>query len=242
MDASLYPRMAEVEDQHWWFAGRRTICDKLLTNCGLPRDAAIFEPGCGTGGNFPWLAGHGQLFAMDSDPTAVEFATARRIGEVARGVLPDAIPFAQRFDLVVMTDVIEHLDEPVAAMRAVHARLKPSGVLLLTAPALPRLWSEHDVTHHHRRRYRLGELRESICAAGFTMAYLSYYNFILLPAIALARALSRVTRRPMRGEHDLVMPPAIVNQILFRIFASERRLIGKRCIPLGVSLIALARA
>jgi SAM-dependent methyltransferase len=243
MDPSLYPRMAEVEDQHWWFAARRAICDELLANCGLPRDAAILEPGCGTGGNFPWLARYGRVYAIDSDPAAVEFASARRAAEVTRGALPDAIPFgARRFDLAVMTDVLEHLDEPVAALRAVRARLKPSGVLLLTVPALPRLWSEHDVTHHHRRRYRIDELRESICIAGFTLVYISYYNFILLPAIAIARALSRLTHRPMPGEHDLVMPPAIVNRILFRVFSSERHLIGKCRAPIGVSLIVLARA
>ena len=57
-------------------------------------------------------------------------------------------------DLVVMTDVLEHLDDPAGALGAVRARLKPGGALLMTVPATPWLWSAHDVTHHHRRRYR----------------------------------------------------------------------------------------
>lgn len=243
MDPSLYPRMAEVEDHHWWFAARRQICDQLLRRCELPPDASILEPGCGTGGNFPWLARHGKLFAMDSDDSALAFAAVRNNAELARGALPDHIPFGTAsFDLAVMTDVLEHLDAPVAALRAIRARLKPSGFLLLTVPALPRLWSEHDLTHHHRRRYRSGELRGTILNAGFTITYLSYYNFILLPAIALARTVSRAARGSNRGEHDLSMPPALVNRILFYLFSSERHVIGRLRAPLGVSLIALARA
>jgi SAM-dependent methyltransferase len=243
MDPSLYPRMAEVEDHHWWFAARRKICDRLLERCELPSNASILEPGCGTGGNFPWLARHGKIFAMDSDDSALAFAAARNNAELAQGSLPNHIPFGSTcFDLAVMTDVLEHLDNPAAALCAVRARLKPSGALLLTVPALPRLWSEHDLTHHHRRRYRIDELRESLRNAGFTLSYISYYNFVLLPAIALARTLSKVARRSIREEHDLVMPPAILNQILFHLFSSERYVIGRFRAPLGVSLIALARA
>jgi SAM-dependent methyltransferase len=243
MDPSLYPRMAKVEDRHWWFAARRQICDQLLQRCNLPPDAAILEPGCGTGGNFPWLAHRGKIFAMDSDDSALAFAAARNHAELAHGSLPDHIPFADtRFDLAVMTDVLEHLDDPLAALRTVHARLKPAGFLLLTVPALPRLWSAHDLTHHHRRRYRPSELRETISNAGFTVVYLSYYNFILLPAIAFARMFSKAARGSIRGEHDLAMPSAILNRVLFFLFSSERHVIGRIRAPLGVSLIALARA
>src|SRR5216683_2024593 len=67
MDPSLYLRMAEVEDAHWWFASRRAIVDRIIERLGLPPDAAILEPGCGTGGNFPMLARRGRLFAIDAD-------------------------------------------------------------------------------------------------------------------------------------------------------------------------------
>lgn len=241
MDPILYPRMAAVEDRHWWFAGRRAICDRLLQGCELPQDAAILEPGCGTGGNFPLLAHYGRVYAMDAENAALAFAAARGGAEVARGDLPAAIPFdAQQFDLAVMTDVIEHLDEPLPALKAVRARLKPRGVLLITAPGIPRLWSVHDVTHHHRRRYRMSELRQCLEAAGFGIDYISYYNFWLLPVVAIARTLAGLRRRA--GTHDLIMPPAIINRALFFVLASERYLIGRIRIPIGVSLIALARA
>jgi SAM-dependent methyltransferase len=245
MDSSLYPRMAEVEDTHWWFAGRRAICECLINRVKLPLDCAILEPGCGTGGNFAMLSRRGRLYAMDTDEAALHFAAARGLADLARGWLPDNIPFdGVRFDLVVMTDVLEHLDDETGSLRAVHARLKPGGSLLITVPAMRWLWSEHDTTHHHRRRYRAADLSRLMSGAGFTVDYLSYYNFILFPAIVAIRTLQRIraTRSNGVNRHDLAMPPAIVNAILFRLFSSERYVVGTLRVPLGVSLILLAHA
>src|SRR5713101_4117307 len=243
MDPSLYPRMAEVEDAHWWFAARRAICERLLDRLDLPPDAAILEPGCGTGGNFSLLARHGHVFAMDADESALRFAASRKLADLARGSLPDDIPFGgTNFDFALMTDVLEHLDDPAGSLRAIHARLKPRGWLLLTVPATPWLWSDHDLTHHHRRRYHAAELRASLTAAGFEVNYLSHYNFILFPAIATARVIGRLVRgrrELTNGHHDLWMPPRPLNRLLFQLFAAERGIVGKLRIPAGVSLIAL---
>jgi SAM-dependent methyltransferase len=246
MDPSLYPRMAEVEDAHWWFAARRAIVDRMIAELELPPDAAILEPGCGTGGNFAMLARRGRLYAMDSDASAIGFAGRRGLAQLARGTLPGDVPFGDlRFDLVVMTDVLEHLDDPGGALGAVRARLKPGGALLMTVPATPWLWSAHDVTHHHRRRYRARELRRIVIDAGFEVSRLTYYNFMLFPAIAGARLLQRLrARQPLDAgaRHDLAMPPAALNSLLRRIFAGERYLLGRIPVPFGVSLIVIARA
>jgi SAM-dependent methyltransferase len=246
MDPSLYRRMAEVEDVHWWFAARRAICDHVLDRLGLASDAAILEPGCGTGGNFPMLARRGRVFGMDADESALGFAASRKLAELALGTLPEKIPFGDRlFELVVMTDVLEHLDNPLGSLRAVRARLNPGGWLLLTVPALPWLWSEQDLTLHHRRRYRAGELRATLARAGFEISYLSHYNFILFPPIACARLCARLIRdvgTGINGRHDLKVPPRPLNGILRRLFSSEHYVIGRLRLPVGVSLIALARA
>ena len=85
----------------------------------------------------------------------------------------------------------------------------------------------------------------ALTAAGFEVTYLSHYNFILFPAIATARLIGRVVRgrrELTNGHHDLTMPSAPLNRMLFELFSAERRVVGKIRIPLGVSLIALARA
>jgi SAM-dependent methyltransferase len=244
MDPSLYPQMAAVEDTHWWFASRRAIVDRMIERLGLPPDSAILEPGCGTGGNFPMLARRGRLFATDANETAIGFAKARGLARIERGFLPAAIPFGdQRFDLIVMTDVLEHLADHAGALCALQARLRPGGWLLMTVPAMSWLWSGHDVTHHHRRRYRAGELRGLVSASGFEVKYLSYYNFLLFPIIASARLWRRWGGRDRDDANpNLALPPAAINSILRRIFSSERYLVGTARIPFGVSLIMLARA
>jgi SAM-dependent methyltransferase len=242
MDAALYPRMAAVEDTHWWFAGRRTICERILDRVALPPRALILELGCGTGGNFPMLARRGELFALDNDESALQFAASRGLAKLARAALPREFPFAEKsFDLVVMTDVLEHLDDERGSLRAVRLSLKPRGWLLVTVPALQWLWSAHDTTHHHRRRYRASELRRLLADCGFAVDYLSYYNFVLFPAIAGLRTIQHLRAAPLfNRRHDLRMPSRIVNAVLLRLFASERLILGRRQLPIGVSLIALA--
>jgi SAM-dependent methyltransferase len=246
MDPALYPRMAAVEDTHWWFAARRAICERMLDRIGLPPDALILELGCGTGGNFPLLARRGKLYAVDADATALEFAASRGLAKLARGSLPGEFPFdGMSFDLIVMTDVLEHLDDERGSLRLVKSTLKPGGWLLMTVPALAWLWSLHDATHHHHRRYRAPELAALMRDCGFTIDYLSYYNFLLFPAIAGVRITQRVCGWPRTADshgHDLAMPSPMVNQLLLRLFSSERFAIGKLRFPIGVSLIALARA
>jgi SAM-dependent methyltransferase len=244
MDAALYPRIAELEDTHWWFSGRRAICERILDRLALPCSSMILEVGCGTGGNFPMLARRGRLYAIDADQSALDFAASRGLAHLARGSLPGEFPFgAEHFDLAVMTDVLEHLDDERGSLNVVRSSLKPGGWLLLTVPALSWLWSEHDATHHHRRRYQATELRRLLDDCGFTIDYLSYYNFILFPVIAGVRLSQRWRATPVSTgrRHDLTMPPRLVNRLLFRLFACERFVLDSVRPPIGVSLIAVAR-
>jgi SAM-dependent methyltransferase len=242
MDAELYPLMAQVEDTHWWFCSRRAIVASMLSRLGLSPAARILEPGCGTGGNFSMLARFGQVYATDSDPEACKFSSARKTAVVQPGELPDRVPFeGVGFDLVVMTDVLEHIDRDQEALSALRQRLKPGGWLLATVPAFSWLWSAHDVTHHHQRRYVAGELRALFERAGYAVAYLSYYNFLLFPAIAAARLLGRSGKSSLQHDHDLQAHSGVVNSLLRTVFSSERYAIGHLAVPFGVSLVVLAR-
>lgn len=235
--------MAQVEDTHWWFCSRRAIIASVLSRLGLSPEARILEPGCGTGGNFAMLSSFGEVYAMDSDPEACKFSSARKIAIVKPGQLPDKVPFEDvRFDLVVMTDVLEHLDRDQEALTVLRDRLKPNGWLLATVPAFSWLWSVHDVTHHHRRRYVAGDLRTLFDrAGGYAVAYLSYYNFLLFPAIAAARLVIPSSKSSARHDHDLRAHSGLVNSVLRTVFSSERYAIGRLAVPFGVSLLVLAR-
>jgi SAM-dependent methyltransferase len=240
MEPKQYLRMAAFEDVYWWNVARRIILDKVIAELALPDNAEIFEAGCGTGGNLAMLGRHGRVYAMELDEVARSFANDRRLAEIQLGHLPNHIPFAgQSFDLIVLLDVLEHLDEDAASLRALHSRLTPDGWLLITVPAYPFLWSQHDVALHHKRRYLMSSLRRVVSSAGYTVRYVSYFNSLLFPLIAGVRLLQRLFGGGQKA--NSTMPPKRLNQLLTGLFASERHVIGRFSFPFGVSLLLLAQ-
>jgi SAM-dependent methyltransferase len=240
MDTSVYPRLAAIEDRHWWFRARRQILDTVLRrHVAAAGGADVLEAGCGTGGNMALLARFGRLSAFDMSPQAITFACGRGLGDIAEGALPDGIPFDGRmFDLVAALDVLEHVGPDRAAVRALGARLRPGGLLVATVPAFGFLWSGHDAVHHHRRRYRRSELSALVCDAGLEPLVLTYFNMLLFLPIAAMRVMARLSGR---AGGDDTPPGRLLNRTLEAVFGLERHLVGRVPLPFGVSLLVIAR-
>ena len=202
---------------------------------------SILEAGCGTGGNLAMLASHGHVHATEMNREAMGFATSRGIGAIRPGRLPDNIGFGTKgFDLIVLLDVLEHMDDDSGALRALCNRLNPNGWLVITVPAYRMLWSHHDEIHHHKRRYTLDSLCQAAYAAGCSVSYVSYFNFWLLPAIALVRLVQRWIFST--GGDNLTIPPSWLNSALTGLLASERYFLGhRRLFPFGLSLLLVAQ-
>ncbi len=244
MEPELYRAHAELEDHHWWFTGRRAVVQEVLER-RLPAmpGRRILDVGCGSGGMLSILRPFGEVEGMEASDQALGYAR-KRLGDsvrLSKGELPGGIPAGRRYELITAFDVIEHLDEPVEALKAIHAALVPDGLFLCTVPAYPFLWSEHDEASHHRRRYTAALLSEQLSAAGFRLRFRTFFNSLLFPPIAAARLLQRLL--PANAGHprnDLEEAPRVVNAVLRRIFSSERHLVARTALPFGVSLLALA--
>jgi SAM-dependent methyltransferase len=244
MEPEAYREMAATEATHWWFAARRAICRDVIAGLGLPRPARILEVGAGTGGNWPMLAEFGDMSALEVSPEALALARAHLPAGLAvdmrAGRLPDAIPFpAGAFDLVCGFDVLEHIADDMAAASAIRPLLAPGGRLLLTVPAHPWLWSAHDAFLHHQRRYTAAGLRACLAGAGFEVERLTPLNTWLFPVVVAARLAGRL--RGGGGAVGSPLPAPWVNGLLQRIYASERHWLACADLPVGVSLLALAR-
>jgi len=240
MERAVFDRMAELDQHHWWFIARRRILDSLIKRVVRPpQDARILEVGCGTGHNIPMLKEFGTVEASELDHSARTLANARHPGIVKEARLPDLSMFERNaYDLIALLDVLEHVPDDLASLRAIHRRLKPGGALLLTVPANPWMWSAHDAAHHHFRRYTRANLEDLFLRAGLEVQLLSYFNSLLFPLIAAARAVGKITRRESADDR---LPRDVVNSALKRVFGLEAGLIGRVPMPFGVSLVAVVR-
>ncbi len=237
MEQQAYREQYELEGSHWWFAGRRAVLWALLRRGRVPAGGLrVLDAGCGTGHNLLEFGMLGSATGVDSSPEAIEFCRRRGI-EAVREAPIEALPFEDgSFDLILATDVLEHLRDDRAALRELRRVAAPGGRLLTTVPAYRWLWSRHDAEHHHLRRYTLRQLRERLRECGWAPSAWSYFNSLLLPPIAAVRLLAR--RRDDAGERpDLRLTPRALNRVLEQPMRLEAELITRGVIlPAGVSI------
>lgn len=238
MDRIVYDRMAAHDSTHWWYRARRDIlADYLAREAKLPANASILEIGCGTGHNLPMLAAFGSVDAIEIDPTARAIASqrlGRPVGTAPLPMLPDVPRGA--YDLIAVLDVVEHIEDDVAALKAMARCLAPGGKILVTVPAHQWLWSAHDVVNHHHRRYSKKTLAAAIGKAGLKHNGLRYFNSLLFPLAAAARIVGRMTGK---DDSDDSPPPPLLNTVFERIFRAERHLLGRVPMSPGVSIVTL---
>ena len=238
MERIVYEQMAELDQRHWWYRARRQILATLLKRLKLPAKAKLLEIGCGTGHNLPMLGDFGHVDALELDDEARGIAQKRLGRKVMRAPLPELSEVKDRhYDLIGAFDVIEHIEDDHAAVASIATKLKPGGKFIMTVPAHQWMWSAHDVVNHHKRRYSKRALKRLIEGSPLTLDRVGYFNSLLFPVAVAERMLSKIRGK---DEGDLGLPAAPLNAALERAFASERHLIGRVPLPVGLSLYAVA--
>jgi SAM-dependent methyltransferase len=243
MEAPEYERMYAVEERHWWYRGMRAIDFGLLDDWLAPTAAGhrprLLDAGCGTGANLLALAQRGEALGIDLAEPAIRLSD-RRGATVVRGSL-EALPFADgSFDCVTSFDVLYHRavrDDQRAVAELVRV-LRPGGLLCVRVPALEMLRRGHDRRVHTRHRYERGELVRLLEGAGLQPLRATYCDTLLLPLVAARRGLDQLFGP---SGSDLVSPPRPLAALLQACLEAEARFLHTRDLPLGASLIALAR-
>ncbi|HEY7077161.1 MAG TPA: class I SAM-dependent methyltransferase [Solirubrobacteraceae bacterium] len=191
MEEFVYQQLYELEDTHWWFRGRRAVIWALLRRAGVPSGARVLDAGCGTGRNLAEFGRLGRAQGVDPSPQAIDFCRRRGLSEVREASL-EALPFAAgTFDVILLTDVLEHVGDDAAALAELRRVAAPGARLVITVPAYRWLWSAHDDSHHHLRRYTAPRLRARVRGAGWRPLVETYFNSLLLAPIAAVRLVSR---------------------------------------------------
>lgn len=238
-----YQEHYDMEDRHWWFRSRRRVLWAFVRRAGLGPSPRILDAGCGTGRNMVEFESVGSVEGVDLSPQAVKFCHDRGLPGVREAAVEE-LPYEDgRFDLVLATDVIEHLPDDGPALTEMRRVTSPQGKILITVPAYTWLWSRHDTSWHHYRRYTLGRLRERVRATGWEPAAESYFFSSLLPPVAAVRTVQRLRGEP-DGEpkSDLHLSPPAVDRLLELPIQGEARLIERGVtLPAGVSVGMVCR-
>jgi SAM-dependent methyltransferase len=240
MERSVYDEMAALDQRHWWYRGRREILDALIGRLGIPPGARVLEIGCGTGHNLEMLGRFGTVDAIEVDAAARAIAEQRLGRSVMQAPHPvlEGVP-EHAYDLIAALDVIEHIADDEAAVAAIAARLRPGGKFVMTVPAHQWMWSAHDRVNHHHRRYSKRALRRLVEQSPLKLERVGYFNSLLFPLAVGQRLAAKASRR---DSGDVAMPATLLNHALERVFAFERRLVGRVPLPPGLSLFAVASA
>src|ERR1043165_2981188 len=243
MKEHTYPIMFRVEQSHWWYTGRRQILASFLDDiCRRVTDRRprILDVGCGTGANLLMLSKYGDAEGVDVSEDALSFCHERGLKQVKLGAA-EALPYDDgTFDLVPALDVVEPLDDDLAGLREMRRVLRPGGRVLLFVPTFMFLWGLQDDVSHHRRRYRLPELRRVLEQAGFQIERATYANITFFLPILLVRKLMRLTGIKSESENNINVPA--FNGVLGRLFGAEGWFLRRMNLPFGVSGLCVAKA
>jgi len=238
VDPSYGRRYRELYHHHWWWRTREAV---ILRELRRIRPGGVWERildvGCGDGLFFDELSRLGEVEGIEPDLALLDPA-----GRWRRAI--HAVPFDERFTppyrfgLILMLDVLEHLEEPEPALRHAVQLLAPGGVLLVTVPAHQWLWTRHDVINRHVRRYDRQSIRALAGAAGLEITRERFLFQGLVPAKLLVRMLERL----IPGEPKLPeIPAGPVNSALRAVTRAEQAINAIVPMPFGSSLLVTGR-
>lgn len=245
----LLEATAYAEERHFWFRGFRAFVRPILADVAGDRALRILDCGCGTGYNLTTLLpSHGRAVGVDVTWRGLEYARRRGRAVVAQATA-SLLPFPdETFDLVTSFDVLYCLPDADErrAVAEMYRVLRPGGHALINVPALPILRGDHSVLSHEQRRYTRARLQRLLQGGGFEVRRLTYTNASLVPLLLVVRGLQRwrglaASDAEAAAVREISPPPRAVNAALAALLAAEARVVRRLDLPIGSSILCLAR-
>lgn len=241
MDRQIYQQIYDWELHHWWFQGRRRIIFDWIRRTISLGARTILDIGSGTGLNAEFFKQLGaKVTGLESSDVAIAQAKERFPAlPIIKGEFP-RVTLSNRFQMVTLFDVLEHFQDDLAALQGVYSLLEDGGYVVVTVPAFSFLWAEHDELAHHKRRYTKALLQKRLEESGFSVVRASYFNMLFFFPILVVRVCRRFLGF-RKGLSDIFMIPEPFNTVFASLFGWERFLLRFMNLPLGVSIIAIAK-
>ena len=242
-EEGFYAQMFDLEASNFWFVARARLVNAMLRRY-FPGARCYLEIGCGSGymlaqveREFPAMRLSGSEVFMKG----LEFARRRVPGVELLQMDARAMPYDAEFDVIGAYDVLEHVEQDTEVLGQIQNALAPGGMVVLTVPQHPWLWSYVDEYAHHQRRYTRVDLLTKVQAAGFTVLRCTSFVSLLLPAMYLSRLRNRQRREDYDDTAEL-RTNRIANSLMGTVMDWERMLIKSGVpMPAGGSLLLVAR-
>jgi SAM-dependent methyltransferase len=188
---SMGDRWYEIANlDHPWVVRRFEVLRRLAN--GLIRQAtAIAEAGCGQGLLQRQIedAYHVEVTGFDLNETALKKTASRFSPVCCYDLLEQRPAYEARFDLILVFDVLEHVQNEESFLRALQFHLAPAGRILINVPAFQSLFSAYDRAVGHLRRYSIGSLSDTVQRSGMSVVNYSYWGLPLMPLLILRKLL-----------------------------------------------------
>lgn len=238
MQDEAYRIMAEMDETYWWFRARREILRDVVARF-VPENGEITDYGGGSGALASRLRDDGYRVAVaELNREMLETCRARGVPTIDLNI---GGPAPSSADCLLACDVLEHVPDDVGLLEELKRVLRPDGLFIATVPAYEFLWSGEDHVSRHFRRYTRPALAASLGAAGYDVIWSSHFNTLLFPPIA-AVILAKRLFRPRDMYRSNVRPlPGWIDAVLVAVFSSERELLRKVRLPVGLSIVCVAR-
>jgi predicted TPR repeat methyltransferase len=235
----------DLASRHPWHHARTNLLLALLRSLDIHPPADILDVGCAWGLTLDALERKGyEVAGLDISRRAL--ARVDRPGRdlIAADITRPLPQNARQYSVVIALDLIEHLDDDRAAILQLAQLTKPAGLIIISVPALPDLFSYFDAVQGHRRRYLPDTLRQACSGNGLIVEQIFWWGSWLIPLLRIQRKRSRTSNAISPSEiyrRYLALPSRPISLVLRLAFAldQKRTLQGKARV--GTSLFAVVR-
>lgn len=239
-DAANADMLRQSDTEHWWFRSKAALVATAIRRTAPSRHGRgwLADLGAGSGGVTSMLGWDpARLIVVEGNQLLVSQAHHRH-GLSGLQAEVDRLPLADgTVDIVCLLDVLEHLADPVAALRDARRVLGPDGRVVINVPAHPWLWSDADEFLGHVRRYTRPMLRGELADGGFDVEILTHVFSWLVPPVWVKRRAA-----PSAGpELGLDQTSSLIDRAAMALTLGERQLVGRVTSPLGTSILCVAR-
>ncbi|MBP7796473.1 MAG: class I SAM-dependent methyltransferase [Elusimicrobiales bacterium] len=229
----------KIKKNNCWFVTRNNFIYGLIKKHTIRDDIKILDAGCAQGNLLLYLRNKGfkNICGIDSNKELLKQLSDSDIETHTMDLIKTDFD-DETFDVIVSSDIIEHIDDDMKAIHEMKRILKKDGIIIIFVPAFMSLWSYHDVINGHKRRYTLKELESKILGSGLTIQKASYWNFFMFfPNFLVRKTKSMIGFK----KSDFYSFPELINLIIIYIIHFENFLLKYIDLPFGVSAFVVAK-